>query len=222
MTAASRPEAPGVEHRPGGVEQDSAWDQVSARFTGPSIEAERILEIVPLSPPARVLDLACGTGKLITELAWRGYRCAGIDQSEDRLGKARARAAAAGVDLHLVCGDIRSVVPGGPFDLVTCLYAMSCMQSDEDVLAVFEAVSRELAPEGRFVFNVLNREANVPESPVYASARAGHLRDFVLAEVQHLLARAGFRALALRPFPIGGTPGLDVQFTVQKTVACDG
>src|SRR3954454_9707739 len=34
-----------------------------------------------VSPPARILDLCCGTGKLAGVLAGRGYRVTGVDSS---------------------------------------------------------------------------------------------------------------------------------------------
>ena len=58
-------------------------------------------------PPA-LLDLACGTGTIAVALAQRGYRVIGVDRSEEMLAVAEEKARRAGVDLFLICQDMRS------------------------------------------------------------------------------------------------------------------
>src|SRR5260370_31267174 len=53
-------------------------------------------------PPGRLLDLGCGTGRLLVALAARGYRVVGVDLSGPMLEAARAKAAAAGADAPLI------------------------------------------------------------------------------------------------------------------------
>src|SRR5690606_4395747 len=57
----------------------------------------------------RVLDVACGSGRHVIELARRGYRVTGIDVSAEAIGYARAEAAAAGLDADLRIGDMAAL-----------------------------------------------------------------------------------------------------------------
>lgn len=65
--------------------------------------ASRLLE---LRPGMSVLDLACGHGELSNRLAARGCRVTGLDSSAVFLDRARAGAAAAGVSVDYMAGDM--------------------------------------------------------------------------------------------------------------------
>src|SRR3954452_7525693 len=57
-------------------------------------EADFILKMLQVPPPARLLDVPCGGGRHSLALAARGYRMTGVDLSSDFLAAARAQAAA--------------------------------------------------------------------------------------------------------------------------------
>src|SRR4051812_45999751 len=58
----------------------------------------------------RVLDLGCGTGPVLLELARRGFDYVGMDYSPDMLDFARQRLRQAGFDdSHIMQGDCRHV-----------------------------------------------------------------------------------------------------------------
>ncbi|MFO7779562.1 MAG: class I SAM-dependent methyltransferase, partial [Nitriliruptoraceae bacterium] len=56
-------------------------------------------------PPAEVADLGCGTGTLSVLLAAEGHGLQGVDLSAQMVLVARAKAAAAGVDIESQHGD---------------------------------------------------------------------------------------------------------------------
>ncbi|HEY3764607.1 MAG TPA: class I SAM-dependent methyltransferase, partial [Gaiellales bacterium] len=58
-----------------------------------------------------VLDLGCGGGRLTIELARAGARATGIDTHAGRLGQARDRARAAGVQIGLIEADMNVQLP---------------------------------------------------------------------------------------------------------------
>jgi SAM-dependent methyltransferase len=75
-----------------------AWD------TG---EPEPELEMLALGRvPGRALDLGCGTGTDAIDLARRGWQVVGIDFASEAIDKAKAKAAAAGVKVEFVVGDV--------------------------------------------------------------------------------------------------------------------
>src|SRR5262245_45113729 len=52
--------------------------------------------------PGRLIDLGCGTGRLLLPFARRGHWVLGVDLSEEMLQVAAAKARAAGVAVHLL------------------------------------------------------------------------------------------------------------------------
>ena len=80
------------------------WDRLADRFDDepdhglrdPGVRAAWTALLLPLmpDPPARILDLGCGTGSLAVLLAQAGHEVAGIDASTQMLALARAKAAA--------------------------------------------------------------------------------------------------------------------------------
>jgi demethylmenaquinone methyltransferase/2-methoxy-6-polyprenyl-1,4-benzoquinol methylase len=159
-----------------------------------------------VSPGARVLDLACGTGDLCADLAADGASPIGVDFSAGML-------AAATVDTPLVRAD-GAVLPfaDAAFDGITCGFAL---RNFVDLDVVFTECARVLRPGGRFAA----LDASVPSNPVVRAGNAVWFRGAVpllgrvlahdaeayrylpkstaylppAAELADRLARAGFR-----------------------------
>jgi SAM-dependent methyltransferase len=132
--------------------------------------------------PRRMLELACGTGRLTLPLARLGVmdELVGLDSSEPFLARLRAR-----VDeepelrtrVELVNGDMRAPVVSGPFDLVAIPFnSLAYVHAREDRLACLRAARELLAPGGRFAFDLVAprydflAEALVPCPPVRVDA----------------------------------------------------
>lgn len=134
------------------------YDPVLQDRTPGEVDAiERLLEI---RPPLRILDLACGQGRHSIELAKRGYQVTGLDQSRYLLDVAAQRAAAAGVAVSWVEGDMRQPypVPSGVDVVVNLFTSFGYFADDADDLMVLRAVAGVLRPGGRFLLEVLNGE----------------------------------------------------------------
>ena len=112
------------------------------------------------SPPARVLDLCCGTGQLASYFLERGCRVTGIDLSPAMLAHARqnnASSIAAGV-ADFIEADATNFTLDRTFDLVVSTFDAINHLPDADALrSCFECVARVTENRGRFVFDLNTR-----------------------------------------------------------------
>jgi len=97
----------------------------------------------------RVLDLACGHGDLANRLAARGCLVTGLDSSSVFLDRARADAAAAGVTVEYVAGDMRQIPWTGCFDRIANWSTAFGYFDDTANRAVLDGIVRALRPGGR-------------------------------------------------------------------------
>jgi SAM-dependent methyltransferase len=114
-------------------------------------ESDFLESALRLRSGARLLDVACGHGRLAVELAARGYRVTGVDISEDFLRLARETAARRGASIELVAGDMQKLAWSEEFDAAYCMGSSFGYFDDAGNLAVLEGVARALRPGGRFV-----------------------------------------------------------------------
>ncbi len=102
----------------------------------------------------RVLDLACGTGRVAVPLARRGFVVAGLDISGRALDVARTEAP----DLEFRQGDMRRLPwPDASFDGVINIWtAFGYYQEQPDDEQALAEVARVLRPGGVFVLDTVN------------------------------------------------------------------
>jgi SAM-dependent methyltransferase len=72
-------------------------------------------------PPARILDVPCGSGRHALGLARAGYRVTGVDLSDDAIKRASATAREAGLPARFIKKDMRDFEAEEPFDAAICL-----------------------------------------------------------------------------------------------------
>lgn len=102
-----------------------------------------------------LLELACGTGRVAIPLAKAGFHVTGIDLAPTMLAIARTEAAAQGVDITWVEGDMRDFTLNRQFDMVFIAVNSIChLLTLADFEACMRAVRRHLRPDGRFVLSV--------------------------------------------------------------------
>src|SRR4051812_42748288 len=106
--------------------------------------------------PARVLELACGTGRLTLPLARLGVasEIVGLDSSPTFL--ARARALVTDEPVTFVEGDMRAPSVDGTFDLVAIPFnSLAYVLSSSDRAQVLRAARALLADGGRLAFDIV-------------------------------------------------------------------
>jgi SAM-dependent methyltransferase len=195
-----------------------------------------------------VLEIGCGTGRILLPIARAGPQIVGIDPAAAMLARCRAKLAAepatvrARVTLHQL--EMHDADLGTTFRLVIAPFRVfQHVTTTAEQLRFLEAVRRHLVSDGRFVFDVFNpsfakltsvdgrEEEDTPELALpdgrtmrrtarvtrvrwvdqvseieliyYVAPRRGanperfvqafDMRWYLAAELEHLLARAGFR-----------------------------
>ena len=213
-------------------EQKSYWNEQAGpiwvsqqerldRQIGPHGE-HAIARLAP-APGERVLDLGCGCGDSSLALARRvapGGRVLGLDLSEPMLGRARERAAAAGLaNLAFRVADVQSAsLEAGAFDAAFSRFGVMFFA---DPVAAFRNVRGALRPGGRLVFACWRPVKENPWVLVPMAAAAplltlpppppeGAPGPFAFgdsARVRGILEAAGFEGITSEPVDVMMTPG---------------
>ena len=201
-----------------------------------------------------VLEMACGTGRVLLPTARAGIPITGLDRSSDMLSRCRAKLADESAEVRsrveLVEGDMRDFDLEHAFSLVTIPFrGFQHLTSIADQLACLSSARKHIAPGGRLVFDLFNphfkylvadrteEKEDTPSTPMpdgrslrrtsrvlsvdfiaqtssveliwYVTDASGReernvqpfeMRWFLAAEVEHLLARAGFRVQLVGDF----------------------
>ena len=108
-----------------------------------------------------ILELGCGSGRLLVPLAEEGFRVVGTDRSRPMLERARRAVDEAGVGdrVRVLPGEMTEAddVPGGPFGLVIiALNGLLHLPTLEEQRQALLAARRALDPRGQLVVDVLN------------------------------------------------------------------
>ena len=106
-----------------------------------------------------ILEVMCGSGRLLAPLARAGHRLTGLDIAPTMLLRARDRLSAAGVlgQVELAEGDIRAAAPAGPFALAfVALNSFMHLAIVEDQLAALRHIREALRPGGLLALDLFN------------------------------------------------------------------
>src|SRR5690606_8126514 len=103
--------------------------------------------------PGRILELACGSGRLTAPLVRRGHSVLGLDTSASMLARARARVARLGLAARdraaFVRADMRRFALGARFPLIVMAFnSFEHLYTRVDVAQCLERVREHLEPGG--------------------------------------------------------------------------
>ena len=100
----------------------------------------------------RLLEPACGSGRLVAEMARRGYAVTGFDRLAVMLDFARRRLAAQKLDATLTLGELDDFKFPGRFDVAHCLVStFKYLATGQAARAHLDCVARALQPDGIYL-----------------------------------------------------------------------
>jgi SAM-dependent methyltransferase len=177
--------------------------------------------------PGRLIDLGCGTGRLLVPFARRGFRVLGVDLSAEMLRVAGEKGRAAGVTVQRLQANIVELdgLRDQSFDYAACLFStLGMVRGEAERHRVAAHVYRLLRPGGRFVLHVHNRWFNFwdrqgrrwlardllrslagrPDAgdrpmPAHRGVAGLALHQFTRREAVRLLRETGFHLREVRP-----------------------
>jgi SAM-dependent methyltransferase len=100
---------------------------------------------------SRILDLACGPGLYLQNLARFGHTCVGVDFSPASIEHATSQAARAALNIEYIQGDIRVVDYGRGYDLVMLVFGEFNVFRKADAEQLLEKIHTALIPGGRVI-----------------------------------------------------------------------
>jgi SAM-dependent methyltransferase len=115
--------------------------------------------VMPLLPPGRTLDVACGSGRNAMYLAARGFTVTAIDLSQQALALLDQEAVRRGlaIETRLVDLEAEPQLPPGPFDLVIDFFYLH--------RPLLPGIGRLLRPGGLMVLRTFSRAGPFPGGP---------------------------------------------------------
>lgn len=139
---------------PGYPDEDGAYARQA------DAETAFIEQALGLPEAGDILDLCCGFGRHSVRLAGRGHRVTGVDLSAYNLSIAAGNAAELGVAVDWREADMRDTgLPGASRDAVINIFSAFGYFDDAGNQRVLDEVARVLRPGGRFLIDLLNRDA---------------------------------------------------------------
>ncbi len=126
-----------------------------------NVNVDFIEKALDLPKGSRILDLACGYGRISIELASKGYKVVGLDFSNYFLEMGRSEAIRRKVEVEFVQGDMRNIPYRDEFDGVVCWSNSFGFFSDEENEKVLHLIGCSLKRNGKLVLDLHNRDAVV-------------------------------------------------------------
>jgi SAM-dependent methyltransferase len=158
-------------------------DDYNLEHVGDTADVDFFVAEVTRLRPKRVLELACGTGRVTLPLAEagakEGFEVVGLELVPEMLQAARQQYEAASPEvrrcLTFAAGDMRTWRAETPFDLIITPCSSVChLLTLDDQLAAWKTASDNLVPGGRFIVDV-----TMPDLSIYADSFRSPPRELV-------------------------------------------
>lgn len=176
---------------------NAPFDQIGKRYEQSFVErdaqvAEGAWLISRLTPPARVLDLGCGTGvPTARQFVEAGIDVVGVDESSTMVGLAKEQAPG-GRYLHR---DLREVEDLGRFDAVVAFFSLIMLPKNDIPPLLRRLRARLRGPKLLQIAMVLG---DFDQFPIIFMGQPIAVTAYPPDEMAHVVERAGFTVLDLR------------------------
>jgi len=102
-----------------------------------------------------LLELCCGTGRLLLPLLKAGFECTGIDYSHDMISVAEERISKEGYSVDLIVADASSFDLGKTFaSIIVCSNSIGRFTTYKQIIGLLNCVSGHMASDGIFIIDV--------------------------------------------------------------------
>jgi len=129
------------------------------RWSEAAGEVDSAVRLLGIDPPAAVLDLCCGPGRHVLELARRGYEVTGVDATGPFLLEAEGLSNAEGLEVELVHEDMRRFSRDGGFDAVLSMAtSFGYFEDPADDRLVLENIRSSLRSGGALLMELMGKE----------------------------------------------------------------
>ena len=140
-----------------------------------------------------VLELGCGTGRVLLELAKAGHRVTGLDLSERMLARCKEKLAALPPDARrrvtLVQGDMTAFNLGETFRLITIPFRpFQHLLETQQQLSCLHSVARHLAPGGKLIVDFFQTDPRRMHDPAFHQERDAY-PEFTLPDGRRVKMR---------------------------------
>ena len=104
------------------------------------------------STKIRMLDIGCGAGRHLLEMAKRGYQVTGFDLRPEMVAFVKEQAEKAAITLNVSVGDLHDIRVPGSFELAICLMdTFRYLLANDAILQHFKQVAQRLEPGGLYI-----------------------------------------------------------------------
>ena len=111
-----------------------------------------------LKPNDKILDLACGTGTLITMLKMKGYDAEGLDLSESILEIAKEKMKVNHLNFNLYHEDMTNFKIDKKYDMITCFFdSINFLNDKKKIKLLFSNVKSHLNEKGYFICDIFSK-----------------------------------------------------------------
>lgn len=136
------------------IDEYATYPELAARLT--TSEVDFLESILPLSPHMTILDLACGNGRHLLELARRGYRVEGVELAKPVFEHVAAQIVREQLNARIWQRDMRDLADLGPYDVVLVMNSSIGFFADAEHQAMLRSIQEILAPHGTLLIQTIN------------------------------------------------------------------